>query len=731
MSMPLSCSKVYAARSAFALATLAAIALSIPAAPSAQAQNIGPYVASLTSPKVAPKIFVLMQGIDSALSSSDIKRQTTPDFDSVKSDIQAVYPAAQFLTYSYAGSTKKGAPMPYTCVTTLTTPLSIDIQMLGTQIQRALVSEPNADVYLVAHSMGGIIAYGYLAALQETTGIVAPLPQSNLKGVITLDSPLGGISNDPTYLGGALTFYEASCAGFNGEVPTAITNMATIFTSTDQSTPPDSSAADPQGAQASILSIPFQGVTIPQPYPSNQKVAEDAEQHGTTVLTVGNNNDLLWLPSQCLAGQQDFTQTQWLEDEGSSSGIYARNFTSGILNCFFGLTLSQANHFLVLSDANVMLAIREFIAGAAPASLSTAPPGPDPASPTWSVGPAQPVGGIKVAAVSPTDIWTIDGSTIDHGNGVSWDTPITMPGDVLEGIDAVSATDIWVVGYDSVNNVLQTLALHTTDGGQTWTSIQGQNVGARNNQFNAVAGVLDNQIWAAGYYIDSTGTSQPLIEFWNGSSWSVSSTPVTPNVNVFGTQLTAIAVTPTDAWAVGLSGVTFGSQITPVAMELVGGSWQVVQSPVVDQTHAWEFTGVAIASSSGGPADVWAVGTSFNTNGAPLPDLIEHYTTATGWQIITTPQPPGSQGASLSDMSMGASNDIWAAGAWGDSSGVGHNLIKHFDGSNWTIEVTPDVGTFTNFLNGIAATGPGTAAAVGSSTNSNGGGAIPEFLQKS
>ena len=343
----------------------------------------------------------------------------------------------------------------------------------------------------------------------------------------------------------------------------------------------------------------------------------------------------------------------------------------------------------------------------------------------WSIGPAQPIRGLKIAAVSPTDMWAINSGAIVHGNGTSWDTPITLPGGVFEGIDAINSNDIWAVGYSSVNSVLQTVAVHSMDGGQTWTSIPGQNVGTRNNQFTAVAGVLDNQIWAAGYYIDSHGTSQPLIEFWNGSTWSVSSTPVTPNVNVLGTQLTAIAVTPTDAWAVGLSGETFGSQLTPVAMELVGGSWQVVPSPVVDQTHAWEFTGVAIAA----PGDIWAVGTSFNTNGAPLPDLIEHYTTASGWQIVTTPQPAGSQGAALLDMSMGASNDIWAAGAWGDSSGVNHNLVKHFDGSHWTVEVTPDSGSFSNILNGIAATGPGTAAAVGWSTDSYGGAVVPEFLQ--
>ena len=125
------------------------------------------------------------------------------------------------------------------------------------------------------------------------------------------------------------------------------------------------------------MSIRFPNATIPQPYPSNQQAAEDASANGIKVLTVGNANDLLWRPSECSTSLQDFTSTQWLEDEGSNSGIYAREFTSGTLNCFLSLAFNRANHFDVLSDAGVMQTIQEFISGTAPTALSVAPPGPD------------------------------------------------------------------------------------------------------------------------------------------------------------------------------------------------------------------------------------------------------------------------------------------------------------------------------------------------------------------
>ena len=324
-------------------------------------------------------VFVLIPGITSQLTSADISQGVTPGFDAIESLLQAKYPGAQFVTYSYTGSTKVGAPLPYGCVNTVTPHLAVDIQLLSSQIQAVLANEPRADIYLVGHSLGGIVAYGYMSALEGAKGIVAPLPQSNLKGVITLDSPIGGISNDPVYLAAAKAAFSAKCLAEGSPIPIgqpqyAVDDMSTIFVSTLLSTPPDSSAADPQGAQASVLSIE---PNVALPYPSNQQAAEDANANGMSILAVGNTNDLLWRPGECLVGQKDFTDTQWLEDEGTNSGIYAREFTSGSLNCLSGFSVNAANHLDVLTDPGVIQAMLEFVSGATPAALGVAPPGPD------------------------------------------------------------------------------------------------------------------------------------------------------------------------------------------------------------------------------------------------------------------------------------------------------------------------------------------------------------------
>ncbi len=267
----------------------------------------------------------------------------------------------------------------YACTNTIHNPVSADIQLLGVQIQAALMNNANTDIYLVGHSLGGVVAYGYLAALTETTGIVTPLPSgAHLRGVITLDSPLGGISSNGKYFSNALAYFEATCKGFIPQLPTAVLNLSRIFDSTSKSTPPDSSEPDPQGAQASILSVPFLKVKIPTPFPSNQQVAEDAQVSGTSVLTIGNDHDLLWKPSVCFPKMQDFSSTQWLEDEGNNSNIYGRAFTSGGLHCFLDGALNTANHFDVFTDSSVTQGIQDFLPdGGTPTSPSVALPGPD------------------------------------------------------------------------------------------------------------------------------------------------------------------------------------------------------------------------------------------------------------------------------------------------------------------------------------------------------------------
>src|SRR6266571_3421958 len=83
----------------------------------------------------------------------------------------------------------------------------------------------------------------------------------------------------------------------------------------------------------------------------------------------------------------------------------------------------------------------------------------------------------------------------------------------------------------------------------TWSVVKSPNVGSRINSLSGVAAVSASNIWAVGYYLTSTPVERTLIEHWNGTSWSVVKSP---NVGSLGNGLSGVAaVSASNIWAGG------------------------------------------------------------------------------------------------------------------------------------------------------------------------------------
>jgi len=69
------------------------------------------------------------------------------------------------------------------------------------------------------------------------------------------------------------------------------------------------------------------------------------------------------------------------------------------------------------------------------------------------------------------------------------------------------------------------------------------------NFLQAVSSYDANHAWAVGSYQNTDGSSHDLIQFWNGTSWSVqtSANPGANNNALYGVK----ALSATDVWAVG------------------------------------------------------------------------------------------------------------------------------------------------------------------------------------
>jgi hypothetical protein len=90
--------------------------------------------------------------------------------------------------------------------------------------------------------------------------------------------------------------------------------------------------------------------------------------------------------------------------------------------------------------------------------------------------------------------------------------------------------------------------------GSSWSVVSSPSPSTLANLFFAVAIVSANDIWAVGESQNATsGIAQTLIEQWNGSSWSVVSSPNPGSGSTPGDSLRGAAADPSSgqAWAVG------------------------------------------------------------------------------------------------------------------------------------------------------------------------------------
>ena len=153
-----------------------------------------------------------------------------------------------------------------------------------------------------------------------------------------------------------------------------------------------------------------------------------------------------------------------------------------------------------------------------------------------------------------------------------------------------------------------------------------------------------------------------LIEHWDGTTWSVVSSPNVGN----SSALHVIAVeAPDDVWAVGSYYIR--SMFQTLTEHWDGTTWSVVSSPNVGNQS--NYLG---AVSIVGPADVWAVG-SYN-NGDQT--LIEHWD-GTTWSVVSSPNVAGSHNT-LGDIAVVAPGDVWAVGNHYLDLSIGQTLTEHW-----------------------------------------------------
>jgi hypothetical protein len=315
-----------------------------------------------------------------------------------------------------------------------------------------------------------------------------------------------------------------------------------------------------------------------------------------------------------------------------------------------------------------------------------------------------------VIALSSTDVWTTgtqystsDGSfhpLVVHYDGASWQVvPVPEPAgvrsDELTSLSAVSATDIWAVGFSQVTKkVRHPLMEHYNGSAWSVVTLPPALAGA---SLAAVAAVSSNDVWAVG-----AASGVPLVEHFDGSGWS---TVPSPGIN--GGHLDrVVAVSPTNLWAIGGQSGAGGSEF---AEHFDGSSWSQVVLPAPTVPNAgWTLYGLS-ATSAG---DVWAVGSVESADGVSFRPLVEHYD-GTAWLILPAPNLNSSAQVSVFNAVTAVSpTDVWAVGQGGPGNQQFFTLIEHYDGTTWQVVPSPS-RTTVNGLDGIAHAGAGQLWATG------------------
>jgi hypothetical protein len=153
-----------------------------------------------------------------------------------------------------------------------------------------------------------------------------------------------------------------------------------------------------------------------------------------------------------------------------------------------------------------------------------------------------------------------------------------------------------------------------------------------------------------------------------------------------------------------------------VAMSVPAGAavtWIRIATPDAAASDFDQLMGTAVVSSS----EAWSVGITHGPSDTELRPLIEHWTSARGWQV--TPSAPIVSGTDARVVAVAGTSatDVWAVGQLGNVPAVDHGLFEHWNGSAWSRVNGPAAEPGDSTLAGVATISSTDAWAVGQQIN--------------
>src|SRR5205807_1107754 len=96
----------------------------------------------------------------------------------------------------------------------------------------------------------------------------------------------------------------------------------------------------------------------------------------------------------------------------------------------------------------------------------------------------------------------------------------------LTGVSAVSSNDVWAVGtyHTWYTSTYTSMTMHWD--GSSWTMVSSPNVpNMQATALTSVTAISSSDVWAVGYSNDNTNGNQAVTMHYDGSNWNINSNP--------------------------------------------------------------------------------------------------------------------------------------------------------------------------------------------------------------
>jgi len=190
----------------------------------------------------------------------------------------------------------------------------------------------------------------------------------------------------------------------------------------------------------------------------------------------------------------------------------------------------------------------------------------------------------------------------------------------------------------------------------------------------------------------ATGVAnQTLVERWNDTRWSIVPTPVPSDVT-----------NGSDVEAVSCTSVTFcmavGNYAAPGTFKLLverwdGSRWSIVSSPAPPGINGGKNPGAYVSYLSGvsctSTTNCTAVGEYMPSYRSAVNKTLVERWNGTSWSTVASPNPPGTY-PMLSSVSCTSATNCVAVGNYHDNANEMKTLIEQWNGTHWKLATNPN-----------------------------------------